>query len=321
MLTLKHQQNIKSIFMVLILALVLIAEPVLAKRGRSGQRKSGKKMKIGLIFRRGRKRSGFTLIELLVVISIIALLLGILIPVSSKTKEKNREVLCANNLKQSMLITRMYTSDFNGRLPGMWPDLWYKLYNPYSGYDINYSKGSSSSSVVTTGKSSYDLEDGLGVGYLRCPSAKDAKRTYAANFPIICHEAKDKNGYTPYSEIHGSANLDKVPSKIFIYGDHWGKKWVEGEESISAVIFHPVGWPFDHDENGNNLLDSSFGELTTYGPYNGWRPRHSGAGNMVYADGSAKRMKMEEWEDAWVTYNGTDKDWGFWGTFSYDMYR
>ena len=116
MLTLKHQQNIKSIFMVLILALVLIAEPVLAKRGRSGQRKSGKKMKIGLIFRRGRKRSGFTLIELLVVISIIALLLGILIPVSSKTKEKNREVLCANNLKQSMLITRMYTSDFNGRL-------------------------------------------------------------------------------------------------------------------------------------------------------------------------------------------------------------
>jgi len=279
-------------------------------------------MKNGLIFRSSLKRGGFTLIELLIVISIISLLFSTLIPALSKIKEKNREVVCANNLKQSMLITRMYTGDFNGRLPGMWPDLWYRLYNPYAGYDINYSKDSSLSSVVTTSKSSYDLEDGLGVGYLRCPSAKkDALRTYAANFPIICHEAKNKNGVTPYAEIHGSANLDKVPSEIFIFGDHYGKKWGKEEESISAVIFHPVGWGFDHDENGNNLLDSSFGELTTYGPYNGWDPRHSGAGNMVYADGSVKRTKMKEWEAVWVTYNGSDKEWDFWGTFSYDLYR
>ena len=128
-----------------------------------------------LIPRRGRKRGGFTLIELLIVISIIALLFSTMIPVLSKIKEKNREVVCANNLKQSMVITRMYTGDFNGRLPGMWPDLWYRLYNPYAGYDINYSEGSSSSRVVTTSKSSYDLEDGLGVGYLRCPSAKKTR--------------------------------------------------------------------------------------------------------------------------------------------------
>lgn len=42
MLAVKHQQNIKSIFVILVLALVLIAEPVLAKKDRGRQRKSGK---------------------------------------------------------------------------------------------------------------------------------------------------------------------------------------------------------------------------------------------------------------------------------------
>jgi len=52
---------------------------------------------------RGRKKSmpaGFTLIELLVVVAIIAILAAILLPALSKAREKARQAVCMNNLKQ-----------------------------------------------------------------------------------------------------------------------------------------------------------------------------------------------------------------------------
>lgn len=49
--------------------------------------------------RRRAHHSGFTLIELLVVISIIALLIGILLPVLGQVREAGRQIKCAGNLR------------------------------------------------------------------------------------------------------------------------------------------------------------------------------------------------------------------------------
>ncbi len=63
------------------------------------------------------RRSAFTLIELLVVISVIALLMGILMPALRAAKKQAQGIICQAHLKQWGLCYHLYTDDNDGLYP------------------------------------------------------------------------------------------------------------------------------------------------------------------------------------------------------------
>lgn len=62
------------------------------------------------------RAKGFSLIELLVAISIIALLIGILLPVLAGAKREARRISCASNVRQINTATFAYVADYRQTL-------------------------------------------------------------------------------------------------------------------------------------------------------------------------------------------------------------
>ena len=63
------------------------------------------------------QRAAFTLIELLVVIAVIALLLGLLVPVLTKAREQSRRLACLGNIRQFIIGIQAYANDNGEYLP------------------------------------------------------------------------------------------------------------------------------------------------------------------------------------------------------------
>jgi prepilin-type N-terminal cleavage/methylation domain-containing protein/prepilin-type processing-associated H-X9-DG protein len=88
-----------------------------------------------------RKR-GFTLVELLVVIGIIAVLIGLLLPVLGKARESGNTVKCAANLHSISQAIGQYIEENHGTFPPS---------NFYVGLSVNYSTGVQTPTMPTAG--------------------------------------------------------------------------------------------------------------------------------------------------------------------------
>lgn len=64
-------------------------------------------------------RRGFTLVELLVVIAVVAVLVGILLPVLASAREGSRAAVCQSNLRQIAIVCRSYADDHRGVGPAI----------------------------------------------------------------------------------------------------------------------------------------------------------------------------------------------------------
>lgn len=71
---------------------------------------------------------GFTLVELLIVIGIIALLIGLLLPVLNRARASSMKTACAASLKEIGRAFELYTSDHEGWYP---PSVLSPAFNPH----------------------------------------------------------------------------------------------------------------------------------------------------------------------------------------------
>jgi prepilin-type N-terminal cleavage/methylation domain-containing protein/prepilin-type processing-associated H-X9-DG protein len=63
------------------------------------------------------QKKAFTLTELLVVISIVALLMGLLLPVLSRARQQTRSILCRSNLRQLVVAAGVYAGNNDDYYP------------------------------------------------------------------------------------------------------------------------------------------------------------------------------------------------------------
>jgi prepilin-type N-terminal cleavage/methylation domain-containing protein/prepilin-type processing-associated H-X9-DG protein len=226
--------------------------------------------------RLNRATKGFTLIELLVVIAIIAILAAILFPVFARARENARRASCQSNLKQIGLGIAQYTQDYDEKMP-------------LSNY--------STSNNDPTGPKYMDLVQ----PYIKstqifvCPSdsqhsyrlpgpgrANSEMGSYFNNFGYYGMTDKERgpiqNGAIALSMLEDSA-------RTIVAGDTTGFNnnagFYAGDTSDNFTI---------STFSGQRFIASNYGSLENTGIIE----RHLETGNVLFADGHVKAMKVSQ---------------------------
>ena len=244
------------------------------------------------------KRSGFTLIELLVVISIIALLIGILLPALGAARKSAINVKCLAALRDIGQALQTYVTENDGSLPSSGD----KDGRPGS-YGKDYHRWPSLVAPYYLGKAVKSTTDVFKFTHFKCPTQMD-------DF-----------GFTPTNKNN--------PGAVGVYGYNsffTGRYWPTGKPQYTYrkihVIDSPSELPLLADASGygpgGSLTGGAGMHMSFTGPHflaedlYGWvgptgawgpAPNHSGATNYLYADMHAASNK-ENWP--WSDFIGTD---------------
>ena len=268
-----------------------------------------------------RKRA-FTLIELLVVISIIALLLAILLPALTKSKDLTYRLICKNNIRQQGLGVILYSEQCDGHVPNVYAGSWF--------WDVSF---------WTTNKIT-EMSD-VDYQVFFCPSNKYKKPSDARYWQYTWVLAP--NLYNPV-ELRDESTLTEAQQQAqyrvlsYVYfldrwdpatGDSrypdtlatgekakWIRKMTELRNAGSTLMIMDAmisqvntTWNFDAVSNGgaagNYNQDDSCNHFSrqriTSGANSGQKPS---GGNIVFADGHAEWRPFDD-----MRYR---MDWGNW---------
>jgi len=258
-----------------------------------------------------KKLKGFTLIELLVVISIIAMLLAILMPSLQQVKKQAQAVVCRSNLKQFGVMSALYSNDYNNRLTpgnagpisvGLWPN----EYGPYH-------EGAEEIRLCPSAKKGYpnptQNQHFFGSTF-RAASWGQASPRWGDNWDWIDYAGWYSYGMNSYSCSGAEEDPSRPGSGITRENleviEYWGTSSARGAYNVplmgdcawitaSGDDIHPMyGAQFIQPAAVEDVLMLNWG-LELYA-----LDRHVKSMNMVFLDGSARKVDLKEvWTLDW----------------------
>ena len=220
-----------------------------------------------IFFLRRVKIRIFTLIELLIVIAIIAVLAGMLLPALNKARERARAIACNSNLRQCGLAMHSYADDYAGRLPELQPQ----------GTDTQYNENW----VRVLAR----------LGYVRpkiyfCDSIVSytksvySQPSYAATLQE--HDSLNNTG-NGWMYLYISYGYNRRMGGYDYWGGHVGSAQVSNIKSPTHKVLLTDSFNYD----GLTGIFNVFMYYTLYGQIH---ERHSGAANIVWADGHTESL-------------------------------
>jgi prepilin-type N-terminal cleavage/methylation domain-containing protein/prepilin-type processing-associated H-X9-DG protein len=226
-----------------------------------------------------RRRGAFTLVELLVVIGIIALLVGLLLPVLSKARENANRIKCLSNLRQLGVAFVLYANSNDQYLP------YAAVCGDPHDEDWIWWQSNRIGSVSTGGIGQY-LAVSASLDVLRCPSDELKFRARQPAYPFSYSLNNMITSYSSHAGVPNSALVNKLVNvqnsseKILLYEED-GATIDDGNGSlyVQPSSLHYVNLlALRHDMSERRVKDVPPAD-------NGVIPNAKACGNVVFCDG------------------------------------